>query len=139
MTWAPRGIFKTMSLSVGRSTRKWRPVDPVIVRPSSPPIIESWAITPAWVWKVAPATKVMRYRRSLGSIRRMRSPASRACDTARGSGFRVERRIVGVAYRDQYLLARRDLEGVHELVFGPQGATEHVRRTRDDQPGPVAG
>ncbi len=39
MTWAPRGIFSTTSARVGRSTRKWRPVEPVIVRPSSPPMI----------------------------------------------------------------------------------------------------
>ena len=29
MTWAPRGIFRTMSLRVGRSTRKLRPVEPL--------------------------------------------------------------------------------------------------------------
>jgi hypothetical protein len=60
MTCAPRGIFNTMSLSVGRSTKKCRPVEPVIMRPSSPPMMASCVITPAWVWKVAPATSVMR-------------------------------------------------------------------------------
>ena len=34
MTWAPRGILSTTSLSVGRRTRKPRPVEPVTVRPS---------------------------------------------------------------------------------------------------------
>jgi hypothetical protein len=60
MTWAPRGIFTTMSLSVGRSTRKLRPVEPLTRHPSTAPMMSSWASTPAWVWNVAPVTSVRR-------------------------------------------------------------------------------
>jgi hypothetical protein len=60
-------------------------------------------------------------------------------DVRHGSGFRGEGRVVGVAYRDEDLLARGDPEGMHELVLGPQGAAEYVEGPRDDQPGPVAG
>ena len=60
MTWAPRGILSTMSLRVGRSTRKLRPVEPLTRQPSLAPMMSSWASTPAWVWNVAPATSVSR-------------------------------------------------------------------------------
>ena len=65
MTWAPRGIFSTTSASVGRSTRKRRPVLPSIDEPSVAPIRSAWATRPEWVWNVAPSRSLTRYRRSL--------------------------------------------------------------------------
>ena len=44
----------------GPQHQEARPVEPVTVHPSVAPMMSSWASTPAWVWKVAPATSVSR-------------------------------------------------------------------------------
>ena len=46
--------------------------------PLGPPMMSSWATMPAWVWNDGPACRRIRYRRSLASMRRTRSPAPKA-------------------------------------------------------------
>src|ERR1700747_1219588 len=43
--------------------------------PSGPPMMSSWFSMPRWVWKDAPARRVMRWLRPLGSVSCTGSPA----------------------------------------------------------------
>src|SRR5690348_12271591 len=74
MTWAPLGIFSTTSLRVGRTTVYRAPREERTTHPSSSPMTSSCATGPERVWNSPPTASVTRYRRSLLSKKRARSP-----------------------------------------------------------------
>jgi hypothetical protein len=60
MTCAPRGIFSTKSLSVGRTIVYLAPPAALTTAPSSRPIISACGMGPRWVWNSPPSDSVMR-------------------------------------------------------------------------------
>ncbi len=59
-TWAPLGIDRTKSDSVGRRVRYFEPDDERRVLPSGWPTNCSWGMKPAWVWNCPPSRSVTR-------------------------------------------------------------------------------
>ena len=111
MTWAPRGILRTTSASVGRSTTKRRPVDAATVDPSCCPMTSSWATMPEWVWndrarvqrdQVAPLLGVDQQHALAGSTA---GPGPRPRGASLPAGGRRRRRAA-VADGDHEALAR---------------------------------
>src|SRR3990172_12209868 len=75
ITWAPRGISRTYSASVGRRARYRMPSDDRTQLPSGWPMMASWGIQPRSEWKVSPFLRVRRWRFPRWSMRRTCSPS----------------------------------------------------------------
>src|SRR5215207_3578014 len=124
MTWAPRGIFSTKSLKVGRMPVYVAPCDERKRVPSADPRMVSCGRMPACVWNSPPSASTTRYRRFLLSTSRTWSPGAKARLTAESAP--ADAHAPAVVGLGQVV----DREG----LAGPQLAPEHDLGLAADHP-----
>src|SRR5437867_3807469 len=107
MTWAPRGISRTYSASVGRRAKYRAPRDVATDAPSGAPINVSWANQPRSEWKAWPGRSTTRWRfPRRSSMSRTVSPARNGCASAIGRGYSTNHRGPASGLADQGLAER---------------------------------
>ena len=134
MTWAPRGILRTTSASVGRSTTKRRPVDAADRRPLGRPITSSWATMPAWVWNERPRMQRHQVAPLLGVDEQDPLPGRQAGPGARRRAGVTPRRSTVRAWRGRRRRSRAAGRAPRARSRPPRRGSSRPRRTSQAAP-----